>query len=164
MVDTDMGFTKDTVDRLVASADKHDRPVVGGLCFALRGAPKQVTPLNGLRYRIVPTVYEYRELEDDRGFTPIFDYPRNQLMQVHGTGAACLLIHRTVLEDMGGKYDTWFQTIHDGDRNYSEDLSFCMRLALMGVPLFVDTAVKTTHDKGGLFLDEETYDQWRATA
>ena len=35
-VDTDMGFSPDTVDRLLEAADPVERPVVGGLCFSLR--------------------------------------------------------------------------------------------------------------------------------
>ena len=34
--DTDMGFEPDSVDRLIASADPVERPVMGGLCFAQR--------------------------------------------------------------------------------------------------------------------------------
>jgi hypothetical protein len=33
-----------------------------------------------------------------------------------------------------------------------------------GVPVHVDTAVKTCHEKGGIFLDEEAYDRDRTLA
>src|SRR5262249_15007832 len=36
MLDDDMTFEADTLDRLLAAADKTDRPIVGGLCFAYR--------------------------------------------------------------------------------------------------------------------------------
>ena len=171
MVDTDMGFTDDTVERLLKAAHALDRPVVGALCFALRGSPQAHTKLHAARYDIVPTVYDWVEIEDEVGFAPVKDYPRNQLVPIAATGAACMLIHRLAVEKVQAKYgDEWFsQTTHPtGDRGeprtFSEDLSFCVRLAACEIPLFVDTRVKTTHDKGALFLDEETYDQWRTPA
>lgn len=40
---------------------------------------------------------------------------------------------------------------------FGEDMSFCLRLVAQDTPMWVNTAVKTTHDKGGVYLDEETY-------
>ena len=170
MVDTDMGFTDDTVERLLKSAHAIERPIVGALCFALRGSPQAHTVLHAARYDIVPTVYEWVELEDEVGFAPMHNYPRNAMVQTAATGAACMIMHRTAAEKIRDKYgEEWFsQTTHPtGDRGkprtFSEDLSFCVRVAGVDLPLYVNTRVKTTHDKGGLFLDEDTYDQWRAT-
>jgi len=162
-IDTDMGFTPDTVDRLIAAADVEERPVMGGLCFAIKR--KKPGPMYAERFKVQPTVYEYLELEDEVGFRPIPDYPRDQVMKVAGTGAACLLIHRSSLELVRVKFgDAWFDPIvhPTGDkgqpRTFSEDLSFCVRLQACDIPVHVDTSVKTCHEKGGLFLDEETYD------
>lgn len=166
-IDTDMGFAPDTVDRLVKSADAQLRPVMGGLCFAIKRLKRG--DFYAERFRITPTVYEYLELEDEVGFRPILDYARGQVVQVAGTGAACLLIHRRALEVVRGRYgDAWFDPIvhPTGDkgrpRTFSEDLSFCVRLASVGVPVHVDTSVKTTHEKGGVFLDEDTFDLQQA--
>ena len=162
-VDTDMGFAADTVDRLVSAADPDSRPVMGGLCFAQRRT--KPAPFHAERFGIIPTVYSYVELEDEVGFRPLPDYGRDQVVQVAGTGAACLLIHRTVLEQVRLKCgDAWFDpAVHPtGDRGkprtFSEDLSFCVRCAALGIPIHVDTRVKTCHEKGGIFLDEEAYD------
>jgi hypothetical protein len=38
-----------------------------------------------------------------------------------------------------------------------------VRLAALDIPVHVNTAVKTTHDKGGIFLDEETFDAQTAS-
>lgn len=164
MVDVDMGFAPDTVDRLIKSADPDLRPVMGALCFAMKR--QRTADYWAERVRIQPTVYEYLELPDEVGFRPITDYPRDQVTQVAATGAACMVVHRTALETVRGKSgDVWFEPITHptGDkgrpRTFSEDLSFCVRLAGVGIPIHVDTAVKTTHDKGGIFLDEETYDR-----
>lgn len=163
MVDTDMSFTCETVDRLVDSADPQQRPVMGGLCFAMKRQARG--DLYAERYRISPTVYEYLELPDEVGFRPILDYPRDQVAPVAGTGAACLLMHRTALDAVRARYgDAWFDPIthptgaKGRPRTFSEDLSFCVRLASVDLPVHVNTAVKTSHHKGGVYLDEETFD------
>ena len=156
------GFAADTVDRLIKSADPDDRPVVGGLCFSLRR--EKAGEFYGQKYVVVPTCYEYVDTDEEVGFRSIIDYPRNTVFPVAATGAACLMIHRTVLEkirDAGG--DHWFDQIaHPSGKVFSEDLSFCLRLAAMGIPLHVDTGVRTTHDKHGVFLDELEFDRCRA--
>jgi len=164
-VDSDMGFAPDTVDRLVKSADPQLRPVMGGLCFAaLRRKPPVGTTLYAERFLIQPTCYEYVELEDELGFRPIIDYPADQVMLVGATGAACLLIHRGALERVREQYgDAWFDPIthptglKGKPRTFSEDMSFCVRLQATGIPVHVDTSVKTTHEKGMVYLDEETF-------
>jgi len=169
-IDTDMGFTADTVDALVAAAHPVERPVVGGLCFAIKR--QKPGPLYSERFRMAPTVYEYLELEDGEvGFRPIIDYKRDDVMQVAGTGAACLLIHRSALETVRAKYgDAWFDPIvhptgeKGKPRTFSEDLSFCVRLQACDIPVHVDTSVKTCHEKGGIFLDEEMFDRQQASA
>lgn len=162
MVDSDMGFAPDTVDRLIAAADKDERPVVGGLCFSLR----RDTPgeFYGQKYVVVPTCYEYVDTETEVGFRSILDYPRDAMVEVGGTGAACLLIHRNALEVIRARFgDHWFDHItHPGGTTFSEDLSFCVRLAACDLPLWVHTGVRTTHDKHGVFLDQDEYDRCRA--
>jgi hypothetical protein len=172
-IDTDMGFSADTLDRLITSADPVERPVMGGLCFAgVRDkAGSAASPLYAERFKIVPTVYAYVDTGDEIGFRPIPDYPRDQVMEVAGTGAACLLIHRSALETVRAKLgDVWFDpTTHPTalkgkPRTFSEDLSFCVRLASCNIPVHVNTAVKTTHEKGMAFLDEDAFDQQLAIA
>lgn len=162
MVDSDMGFAADTVDLLIKSADPKARPVVGGLCFGLR--KESVGEFYGTKYVVVPTCYEYVDTDAEVGFRSIVDYPRDAMLPVGGTGAACLIIHRSALETMRAKFgDKWFDHItHPGGTVFSEDLSFCIRLAAIDLPVFVNTGVRTTHDKHGVFLDEDEYDRCRA--
>jgi hypothetical protein len=163
-VDADMGFAADTVDRLVGSADSVERPVVGALCFAQRrtGPGEYYAE----RFGIVPTIYGYVELADEVGFVPQADYPRDTLVGCAGTGMACTLIHRRALSQVRERYgDAWFDPLahptglKGGPRTFSEDLSFCVRLASVDIPLHVDTSVRTCHEKGGLYLDEDAYDR-----
>lgn len=162
MVDSDMGFAPDTVDRLIESANPETRPVVGGLCFSLR----RDTPSEfyGQKFIVVPTCYEFVDNDDEIGFRSIVDYARDSLIPVAGTGGACVLIHRSALETVRERAgDHWFDTItHPRGTTFSEDLSFCLRLAACDIPIFVDTKVRTEHDKHGVFLDEDEYDRCRA--
>lgn len=163
MVDSDMGFAPDIVDRLVGSADPVERPVVGALAFANKS--NGAGPMFARRYRACPTLYSMRETETEIGFLPMFDYPRDELVSVDATGAAAVLIHRTVGEKIRAEHgDRWFTPVElpKGPTEFGEDMSFCLRVAASGFPMFVDTAAKTTHDKFGVFLDEETYDLQRA--
>ncbi|GIH19788.1 hypothetical protein [Rugosimonospora africana] len=147
-IDTDMGFTPDTVDRLVAAADPDLRPVVGGLCFSVR----ELEPdgFGGHRVMPMPTIFDNRE---PPGVWPFYeprpDIPPDTLVRCDATGAACLLIHRGALERMAARFGpTWFDTVHSGTgATLGEDLSFCRRLGELGIPVYVHTGVRTTHHK-----------------
>lgn len=164
MVDTDMGFAPDTVSRLVESATVNESLVLGALAFALkRDTDLAPAPFFGQRFRIVPTLYSFHNVAEtgEKGFRPIDKYRRDAHQSVAGTGAACLLMHREALEAVGP--DPFTPMVIKGgggngtDRTFSEDLSFCVRVAAAGIGLGVDTSIKTTHHKGGLFLDETAY-------
>ena len=159
MVDSDMGFSAETVEELIAAADPSDRPIVGALAFAHKTDGKG--SFYGIKYRAQPTIYSFVETEERVGVVPTLDYPRDQLVKCDATGGACVLIHRSVLERVREKYgDTWFDPISvpKGPTKFSEDLSFFLRCGFLDIPVHVHTGIKTTHDKGGVFLDEEFYD------
>lgn len=163
MVDSDMGFAPTTIDELIGSAHPVHRPVVGGLCFGLR--KDAAGEFYGQKYVVVPTAYALVDDETEVGFQSIVGYPRDAMLQVDATGAACLLIHRSALDKVRERVgDHWFDHVAtpDGATTFSEDLSFCLRLSAVDVPVFVNTAVRTTHDKGGVFLDEDEFDRCRA--
>lgn len=165
MVDADMGFAPDTVERLIASADPKQRPLVGGLCFGHKNDGRG--PYSANRNRIIPTIFSMYETDDEVGFVPMLNYPRSALVEADATGAACLLIHRSVLEDIRAACgDRWFSPMEvpkgkGGRTEFSEDIAFCIRALAAGHKLHIDTSVTTTHDKGGIFLDEGTYDAQR---
>lgn len=163
MVDTDMGFAPDTVDRMIESAEANSVPVLGALCFAQKLDPDvRQGDLHAARYRIAPTLYAYLERSNgERGFQSITKYQRNAFQKVAGTGAACLLIHREALTVVGADP---FMPVTDPEaggngtpRTFSEDLSFCIRVQSAGMEIGVNTAIKTTHYKGAVFLDETTF-------
>jgi len=149
-VDTDMGFTPDTVDRLLAAADPVERPIVGGLCFANREVA--LDGMGGHVTQPLPTIYFYAEQDGQWGFNAAADFDRDTLVQCSGTGSACLLVHRSVFERVREKYgEEWYAPIPNPTLGpgsmISEDLAFCMRAQAVGCPVHVHTGVVTTHLK-----------------
>lgn len=160
-IDADMGFAPDILERLLRSADRHERPVMGGLCFGLRRESTD-PETHAERFRTFPTIYVWREFDDRVGFQVVVDYERDEVQLVSATGAACILIHRDVLEAIREQHgDEWFSAITHpkGPTTFSEDMSFCIRVAAADKPIHVDTGARTCHDKGGVFCDEHVWDR-----
>lgn len=141
MVDSDMVFPSDAIERLLAVASD-ERPVVGALCFA-GGRSGRVTPT---MYRMLPAAEE----GGDPQIGIVEDWERGHVIQVDATGAAFLLIHRSVLEAMAERWagpSPWFITGFKGNVEFGEDFGFCVRLANLGVPVFVHTGMEIGHSK-----------------
>lgn len=158
-VDTDMGFAPDSVDRLLDVAHHKDRPVVGGLCFMMREVG--IDGMGGMIVQPRPTIFAWTKVSDAEGFHAVDDYPRDQLVPVAGTGSAFLLIHRSALERIRDEFGpTWYsQTVNPSTGMLlSEDLSFCVRLGALDIPVHVHTGVKTTHLKQA-WVDERLFDR-----
>lgn len=155
-IDTDMGFAPDTVERLLAAADPEERPIMGGLCFAQREISQD--DMNG--YRTVPrfTILDWVETSKGKRFMGRSTYPVNSIVQCAGTGSACILIHRSVLERIADEFGPKWYTQIPGDDGMllGEDISFCIRAGAVGIPVHVDTSVKTTHLKS-LWLQEADF-------
>lgn len=155
MIDTDMGFEPDTIDRLIASADPKGRPVVGALCFGWK--PLKEGPAGAVRYEPFPTLYRWVDAKDEPGFAVMHDFPEGEVVPVAGTGAACLLMHRSALEKVRDEHGPeWFTPLRVRGTLFSEDLSFCIRLATVGIQPHVDTSVKTSHEKA-IHVDESVW-------
>jgi len=152
MVDSDMTFDPDAVVNLLSAAEVDERPIVGGLCFA-------AFPTDG-GYAIHPTIYQFT----GKGMATATGYPENTVMRVDATGAAFLLVHRSVFERFPREGPLpWFaETItEDGERLRGEDVTFFKRCQGLGIPVYVHTGVKTGHVKQ-LVLDEDRYREQEA--
>jgi GT2 family glycosyltransferase len=143
MCDTDMTFPADMVDRLIAAADPVQRPVVGALCFTQNTDDPAKGPYS--------TMYELTEKDGDLAFVRYTKWPENTVVRVAATGAACLLIHRTVLERVGkasgDRAAPWFRESVAGAALIGEDLTFCLRCAAAGIPVHVHTGARAGHIK-----------------
>ena len=167
IVDTDATFPPTILDQLLDSAHPVDRPIVGALAFGLQPAKdangqETVNMTGGSTLVAFPTLYLFNEQGQA---LRIWSYPRDTLVEVHGTGCHCLLIHRSVLEHE--IWDTshplpWFRsgTVMNGGE-VSEDLFFCLEARRAGFRLHVDTGAKTGHVKE-FVVDEAFFDSQAA--
>jgi hypothetical protein len=140
--DTDMVYEPDLLHRMVARAVQMDVKILGALCVIITAEG----PL--------PTLF----VDDPTTITQIMlDWEPNQVCEVAATGTGCLLIHRSVLQDMldrsGGSKNCWFGfDIHTGDTGVEwalgEDVSFCLRAREAGHKVYVDTTAQVGHHKG----------------
>jgi hypothetical protein len=161
--DTDMGFARDALERLLAAADPVERPFMGGLCFSQREVGAD--GLGGYRTLASPTIFDWTEVEGKRGFAIRWNYERGKVQRCQGTGSAFVLIHRSVFERVEEAYgQTWYDRIPNPDTGQliSEDLSFCMRADSLGIPIHVHAGVQISHHKE-VWLGEEQYARERVT-
>lgn len=156
-IDTDMGFPADTVDRLMAAADPETRPMVGGLCFTQ--TEKDEDGMGGWRCHATPTIFDWAKLDSgEMGFAVRWDYPPNTLLRVGGTGAACVLVHRSVFERIEEAYGrVWYDRVPNTTTGQllGEDLSFCLRAGTKSIPIHVHTGVRTSHLKATWVQDQD---------
>lgn len=165
MIDSDMTFEGDLIERMLKVADPEHVPILGGLCFA-----------GGRDHAPYPTIYKEVEVTQDGapfvGIEPIHDYPQDTLVKAGATGAACLLVHRQVFIAMSHPWPKGFGTTQDGKKNpypwfieglvtpdgepIGEDVAFCRRARQLGIPIHVDTSIKLGHVKNYI-LDERWY-------
>jgi GT2 family glycosyltransferase len=152
MIDSDMTWEPDALDRLLKVAHPDKAPIVGGLCFQWH-APT----MDGLYRRasyVSPTMYT---IEDER-IMQVATWPKNSMAQVAATGTAFLIVHRGVFEKILTEYDwplPWFaESIYNGEL-YGEDVTFCLRAGQMGFPVFVHTGVKVGHKKTRIITDAD---------
>lgn len=145
MLDTDMVFAPDALDRLVVAAHKYTRPLLGALCYSQNDGAADP----------YPTMYELTEdtPSGDPGFRRLASWPEDTCVRVSATGAACLLMHRDALvkvaKSSGDISAPWFRESGIGAplSLMGEDLTFCLRAGLAGIPVHVHTGVQAGHMK-----------------
>lgn len=156
MLDTDMVFLPDTLDRLLEHADAEKAPIVGALCFGFDGDGDVQPTLFGLE----PDP-EAPEDPSRLMVTRYHDWTPGAMYQVAGTGAAALLMHRSALERIrDAKYSQaypWFQELEHNGKAVGEDLGFCFRAVQSGLPIYVNTAVQVGHMKERVLTADTFY-------
>lgn len=145
-IDSDMQWSPLDIDVLLDAADPKTMPVIGGLCFGMsQGMP-------------FPTIYHFAEIDGQLTTIRMRHYERDAIMQVAATGAAFLLIHRNALKAMAEqKFNEafpFFQETQNGKDPVGEDLTFCLRLAALGIPVHVHTGVRIGHHKTHVITEE----------
>lgn len=144
-VDSDMQWDPRDIDVLLDTADPKTMPVLGGLCFGMaHGKP-------------FPTIYHFAEIDGRLTTIRVPHYEPDAVMQVAATGAAFLLIHRTAIKAISehgfNEAFPFFQETQNGKDPVGEDLTFCLRLAALGIPVHVHTGVKIGHHKSHVITE-----------
>jgi len=159
-VDADMGWDHTALEDLMAVADPVARPIVGGLCFGFGPITDRMDHANAVVKVPFPTIFDLVERDDDFAFRPRFWYKPNSVVECSATGAAMLLIHRTVFEAIAAKPELgqpFDRMKHPrGKKLWGEDTSFCARAKMCGFPTYVHTGVKTSHAKT-VYVTESTF-------
>ena len=123
MIDSDMTFTHEAVDRLAS----FNVPFITAKAF------KRVPPYQ-------PCFYTKIGLDENGSVqlqVPI-QYPLNTKIEIEGAGMACALIRREVFEKIEAPY-------FDPKPGLGEDLSFCYSLKQAGIKMYVDTGMQFGH-------------------
>lgn len=130
-IDSDMTFEPDMMERMFESLG--DKNFITGLCFSRRPPFK-------------PCVFKKIEVTHD-GIAAMphaenwFDYPRDQIVEVAGSGFACVLQKVEMLDVMLATYGVPFFPI----AGLGEDLSFCFRAGRIDYKMYADTSIKIGH-------------------
>ena len=151
-LDADMVWEPDLMHRMVARAVQMDLRVLGGLCVI-------VTADGPLTTLFAP--------DDDTVTQVLLDWPEGTVCEVAATGTGCLMVHRSVLEEMrdksGSAKNAWFgfdvvRSATGKEWALGEDISFCLRLQeLTDHKVYVDTTAHVGHHKGPkVWWPEET--------
>lgn len=151
MVDDDMVFPDDVVERFLKVAHPRKAPIVGGLAFGVG------------RDGIFPTLF--RLSEEAQSPVRMDAWPLDEVVEVDATGAACLFVHRSVFEALAEEYSKpwqWFQETTLHGNSVGEDMTFCLRARAAGFPIKVDTSIKFGHVKPRV-IDEDEYFRWLET-
>jgi len=145
LVDSDVGFKPDTLSKLLEVADPDTHPIVSAVNYSLQDAGSD--GCGGSVIKQVPCFFVNDEFGAFKRGT-LEDLGTDRLAEVSGVGAGCLIIHRSALIKVYEKYGCWFTYMMTADSDrLGEDLSFCYRASQVGIPIFVDTAIHTTHHK-----------------
>lgn len=130
--DSDMVFPPDTLLKLQA----HDAGVVTGL-YVTRHDPCEPVLYDVIEEPVRNTKTGYLE----KKIHPYTDFPRDSYFKVDGCGFGCVLTKTSVLKKVWNKFGPAFHPFPWA----GEDISFCYRLKLLGIPIWCDSSVSCGH-------------------
>jgi GT2 family glycosyltransferase len=147
-LDDDQLYPETLLEILIASADPVERRIVGLPVW--RFTSKDDGPV-----RVTHNVFDV----DEHGWFVEWpdELPENAVVQVAAVGTGCMLVHRTVLEEIRQMADDngrgtkwcWFvqQVYQPADVCEGEDIWFCRMAAAARIPVWVNTSTTLQHAK-----------------
>lgn len=158
-IDSDMGFAPTIVSQLLET----NLDVVGGLTYGMG----KVRPDELGGYTTAPYIVAYDLVQARDGLVHYtlrdLDVTSKKPQQVAATGTGCLLVSRSAAEKVRSEFaDAWFDQVAYANlkpvMRISEDLSFCYRLAAVGISVHVLASAKTSHQKTVWLTENYTHE------
>lgn len=144
-LDSDMEFAPDLMKRLSADIDE-GREFVSALYFTRKSPVK-------------PNVFAscgYYHDKDSDEVTPAainyYEYPKDGIFPIAACGFGGVMMTTDLIKRVGDKFGLPFSPI----LGFGEDLSFCSRVAQLGVDMYCDSRVKMGH-VGFSTINEDYY-------
>lgn len=149
-VDSDIVLTNEALDKVWASVNVKDRPIVCGTYFVSKENEQSLmTPY--------PALFNWIE-DDEYKISYVHPLPKDALITVGSAGFGFVLMHRNVVKTMREVHGDipFFNETGVGEHFVSEDINFFRLMRKAGVPLFAHTGAVVKHMKRFAF-DLEFY-------
>jgi len=149
-VDSDIVLTEEALQKVWASADAKDRPVVTGTYFISKENERSLMAP-------YPAVFHWVE-GDDYQIRYAHPLPKDALIKVGSAGFGFVLMHRNAVTAMRKAHGAipYFNETGVGENFVSEDINFFRLMGQAGVPLYSHTGATVKHMKR-FALDLEYY-------
>lgn len=142
MIDDDMMAPVDLFYKLA----KHDVDIVAPLAFTRN------PPHRSVMFKVIEG-YDSVLRKDYFVNTPVFNYPRNKLVECDAVGFGAVLIKTEIFKKMNKPYFM-------GSVGTGEDVHFCLASRKIGYKVFMDTATKLGHLSHPIVVTEEYSDSF----
>ena len=146
MIDSDMRFDSDMMERMSARIDQGCEMVCG--IFFKRVIPtapviyKQlIPPAKSDNGKLIPNVVIYE------------DYPKDALFEVEGCGVGAVMMTTELIKAV---WDAWQQPSFMPLPWCGEDMAFCYKARMLGRKIWCDSSIKVGH-LGQVEFNERTY-------
>ncbi|GAG88137.1 unnamed protein product [marine sediment metagenome] len=163
-MDSDQTFHPETLTRLLS----WDLPVVSGVYFKSPGQPVPHVyryawkDKEHLYLSLINEIFQFLAPHKDKlkGELPATILParREDLLEVDGVGAGCLLVHRRVFEAID---PPWFK--YSDGKTVGEDFDFCRKVQEAGFKIYCDPGVLCGHKQKD-FISHQHFFNWITTA
>lgn len=140
-VDSDIQLTKEVLNKLWATADKDERPVVTGVYFISK-ENEQSTMMP------MPAVFNFTD--DEHKIQYLHPLPKSSIVKVDCAGFGLVLMHRSAglkLRAHHAPRKTFFNETGVGEEFISEDIHFFRALKEADVPVHAHTGALVKHMK-----------------
>ena len=147
MIDSDMRFDRDLMERMSARIDQGCE-MVCGLFF------KRVIPTMPVIYsQLEPPVMDHVTGEKIKRVAAYTDYPQDSLFEVEGCGFGAVMMTKDLIKDV---WDAYHQPPFMPLEWCGEDMAFCYKVRQLGRKIWCDSSIKVGHI-GQIEFGEQTW-------